>query len=140
MSVTIKIKEKIIDGKFKIPELVNPRQKLIELDNDEDISWEYIGTDDPEITVKALETFNGQKGGPVQIKGNKKNKAHTKVSGAKPGKPRLVSYDVFIDGFDAPLDPVIVIKDTNFIPHVLRNPFFTFIVGVIVGLLLAYLM
>ncbi|NVJ65510.1 MAG: hypothetical protein HWE16_03415 [Gammaproteobacteria bacterium] len=133
---TINIEIKTIDG-VKFPTLKDSSDKVVNIDSDDTVTWQLPEGNDSKITIKADKSFNGQSGGSKEKKGD--GSASTPIKGKK-DKDRIISYDVIVEGCDAPLDPVIVVsKKPPLIPDFLNNPIIALIIGFILGLLFSNL-
>lgn len=134
--IKIDVEIKTLPKGDTIPELVNSSDYAKVVGNGVNIVWNVVGDNKGTIKIFAKADFGSTQKGDVLTSGRngKTSPLHLKWK----ENANLLNYGIEIEGCDAPLDPVIVIsRKPPIIPVFLRNPFVTFVIGVILGTLLS---
>ncbi len=126
--VEIKIKAKKLKKGDSIPELEKKSQKVVEVYNGDTIRWKYQNNSELSILPDAPFTDD-----PSQTHLKGAGKAETTVNGATSAENRVISYNIKTSDTDTELDPVIVIKEPNPFPFIIKNPLLTVVISVIAG-------
>ncbi|NVK21966.1 MAG: hypothetical protein HWD86_05575 [Kangiellaceae bacterium] len=134
-TVTIKVKSKKLKKGDSIPELDSKSQKVVIVNNGDTIKWKY--DDSATITVNADTAFNSNSSSTTS---SGKGETQVTVNGAVGLQDKIISYNISTSDTDAVLDPVIVVKDPEFKPSVLKNPIFWLTVGFISGFIIGLLL